>query len=207
VPVSGPGPHGPGDPGPETELARRRLLAVSLRRGGATYQQIADAIPEYEGRKGHAYKDIQIAFKQARAELVEGTEQLIQMEDVRDDHLRQLLYRIIAAPHYVVQNGRIVLGQDGEPLLDDGPVMSAIDRLGAISARFHKRHGLDQPERIEIKFEERTELEVRRVVEAILAGFAAADLPADKRMQALEAAQLSLGVVDGEVVSDTEDPG
>lgn len=178
-----------------------------MRRSGATYQQIADAIPEYEGRRGWVHGDVQIAFKQARADLVEGTEQLIQMEDLRDDHLRQILYRIMATRHYVVQNGSVVNGPDGTPLLDDGPIMSAIDRLGVISVRHAKRHGLDQPDKIEIKFDERADLEVRRVVEAILAGFAAADLPADKRLRALEAAQLSLGIVDGEVVSDTEDPG
>jgi len=180
---------------------------VELRNAGMTYQEIADTIPEYGGRRGQAYGDIQIALKQALAELVENTEQLIQMEDLRDDRLRKLLNRIIATRHYVVQQGKIVNGPDGEPLLDDGPIMQAIDRLGAISTRYHKRHGLDQPEKIEIKFEERTDLEVRRVVEAILAGFSAADLPADKRMLALEAAQASLGVIDGEVVSDDGGPG
>jgi hypothetical protein len=201
-----PGP-GRDDPAEEAERDRRRLMAVSLRRTGATYQEIANAIDAYDGKKGMVYQDIQIAMKQARADLVEGTEQLIQMEDLRDDHLRRVLYRIMGTPHYVVQQGEIVRGLDGAPLLDDAPIMQAIDRLGVIANRHAKRHGLDQPEKIEIKFDERTDLEVRRVVEAILAGFAAADLPADKRMLALEAAQAALGVVDGEVVSDTEDPG
>lgn len=178
-----------------------------MKRSGMTYEQIAQAIPEYNGRRTNAYRDIKKAMGDARELLAESVEQLIQMEDERDDDMRRRLYAIIARPHYVVQAGAIVMGQDGRPLLDDMPILAAIDRLGALSKRFSSRHGLDAPERIEIAFEERADLEVRRVVEAILAGFAAADLPADKRMLALEAAQASLGVIDGEVVSDTEDPG
>ena len=188
-------------------MAALRLQAVAMKRSGMTYQQIADSIPSYNGARATAYKQIKRALSETRELLAESVEQLILMEDERDDDMRRRLYAIIARPHYVVQGGALVMGQDGRPLLDDMPILQAIDRLGALSKRFSARHGLDAPERIEIAFEERADLEVRRVVEAILAGFAAADLPADKRMLALEAAQVSLGVIDGEVVSDTEDPG
>ena len=194
------------DDAERAEMAALRLQAVAMKRSGMTYQQIADSIPSYNGARATAYKQIKRALSETRELLAESVEQLILMEDERDDDLRRRLYGVLSRPHYVVQGGAVVLGLDGNPLLDDMPVMHAIDRLGALSKRFSARHGLDAPERIEIAFEERTDLEVRRVVEAILAGFAAADLPAEKRMVALEAAQANLAVIDGEVVSDTGDP-
>lgn len=193
--------------GDHVVIAQRRARAVAMKRSGMNYTQIADAMEEYHGDRSFAYRDVQRALRDARAQLAESVEQLIQMEDERDDDIRRRIYAIIAARHYVVQGGKIVKDDDGIPLVDHGPVLQAIDRLDRLGARFARRHGLDQPERIEIAFEQRADLEVMAVVEAILAGFAAVDMPPEARQRALEAAQASLATIDGEVVSDTGESG
>jgi hypothetical protein len=191
-------------PNPD-ELAARRARAVQLRISGLSYQQIAQQVPEYRGNRATAFRDIKDALAQAREHQAADLEELRQIEDERDDDLRRRLFAIMARPHYVVQNGKMINGPDGQPLRDDMMVLQAIDRLDRIGIRFARRHGLDQPEKIEIALSRRTDVEASLVVEAILAASSSAGLAPEQRMRMLEAAQAHLTAVDGEVVSETED--
>lgn len=192
------------DPAERTEVVLRRTASIRMRRSGMTYQQIADAVPDYHGNKGTAYRDIARALEEARSESSETIEEMRQLADERDNDLRRRCNEIIVSPHHVVQFGKVVLGVDGNPVRDHMPVLQAMDRLGRIEERYARRHGLDQADKIEIAFSRRTDEESSAVVEAILAGFDALGLPVEQRLTALEAAQRSLdGVVDGEVVSET----
>jgi len=193
--------------GDQAHLAARRTKAIELKRSGFTYQQIADQMAEhYHGDKAAAYMDISRALAQHRAELAESVEMLRQIEDERDDGMRRTLYAILAGRHPLIQGGKVVTDRDGNPVRDFGPNLAAIDRLGRISERYSKRHGLDASPSLTIAFEQRTDLEATVGVEAILAGLGAINLDPRQRMVALEAAQAKLSAIDGEVISDTGDP-
>lgn len=62
------------------------------------------------------------------------------------DYLAEEAHKILRTRHYVVtQSGKLVEHPEtGEPLLDDGPVLAAIDRLVKILDRVAKLRGLDQ---------------------------------------------------------------
>ncbi|MEU6785914.1 helix-turn-helix domain-containing protein [Nonomuraea angiospora] len=73
-----------------------------------------------------------------------AADQLRRLELARLDDLQAKAYRVMETTHYVVDKGSVVLWQD-EPLVDDGPVLQAIDRLVRISERRAKLLGLDAP--------------------------------------------------------------
>lgn len=81
-----------------------------------------------------------IAAQHASAE-VYREEQLSEL-----DYLAEEAHKILRARHYVVtQSGKLVEHPEtGEPLLDDGPALAAIDRLVKILDRVAKLRGLDQ---------------------------------------------------------------
>jgi hypothetical protein len=68
------------------------------------------------------------------------------MELDRLDDLTVRAYAVLTARHVVVQHGKVILDPDsGEPMLDDAPVLNAIDRLVRLSESRRKLLGLDAP--------------------------------------------------------------
>src|SRR5260221_7614681 len=61
------------------------------------------------------------------------------------DQMEQAVWKVLRARHVTVSGGKIVTDEDGETLLDDGPVLSAVDRLGEIAARRAPPTGLYAP--------------------------------------------------------------
>lgn len=180
-----------------------------MKNSGLSWYQVAERVPylDTEGNPSPAFAcvDVSRALKRARREIVSGLEEMVQMADLRDDDLRLRLRTILQTKHYLVQGGKIVKDDNGEPIRDYGPVLAAIDRLHRLEERYAVRHGLNAPEKLNIALERRTDVEATVVTEAILAGFDAAELPADVRMRALEAAQSRLTTIEGEVVSESTD--
>ena len=78
--------------------------------------------------------------------VLETTRQLLRMRRDWERRARE------NARHYVVtQSGKIVLDPEtDQPMLDDGPVLAAIDRLVKILDRVAKLRGLDAPQRLEV---------------------------------------------------------
>src|SRR6266567_8096904 len=70
-----------------------------------------------------------------------------------------------ALPIFTVSGGKIVQDENGETLLDDGPVLQATDRLVKIAARRATLLGLDAParSRIEVITPEMVEAEIARL--------------------------------------------
>lgn len=120
-----------------------------------------------------------IAAQHASAE-VYREEQLSEL-----DYLAEEAHKILRTRHYVVtQSGKLVEHPEtGEPLLDDGPVLAAIDRLVKILDRIAKLRGLDAPQKLEVM-----------TIDAIDA--AIADLNA----------QLAASDVEAEALAGAEDP-
>lgn len=198
-------------------VARRRTKAIELKNRGLSWVQVADQLspeyPEYLDSEGNpsgptACVDVSRALKQANRELSMGVEEYREAARMRLDGMRRQVFAVLARPHYAYSGGKPVLDADGKQVRDDGPVLAAIDRLQRIEERQAKIDGTDASEKLTIALDRRVDEETTVVVETILAVFnALPELTPDVRQRALEAASTHLSTVEGEVVSDTEDPG
>lgn len=188
--------------------------------GRADMERRLDAMIQYR-KEGHSWAEVAVvggysdkasAFTAVKRELAkrrgitdESLIELRQIEDLRDEDLRLKLHEIIGNTHYVVNSGKIVMGPDGvTPLLDDGPAMAAIDRLGRIAERYANRHGLNQPQGFLIALGQRTDVEAQVVADAVLAMAEKMAFAPDVRLRMLELAMEHLETAAAEEV---EQPG
>jgi hypothetical protein len=130
------------------DTAQRRRQAIDMRMAGASYQRIADELG-YTSR-GAACQDISRALEQAVAEQTQSVEAYREEELQRLDLLLAEAWAILKRDHLTVSHGRVVYDDStGQPILDDGPTLSAIDRILKIQERRAKYLGLDAPTRVE----------------------------------------------------------
>lgn len=95
-------------------------------------------------RKGHSYRQIgavlgvshQSAFDAVRRAARDNASDPLEQAEARQAFLdrfqdyRRHAYKVLTATHYVTtQSGKLVEGPHGDYLLDDSPVLSALDRL------------------------------------------------------------------------------
>ena len=191
-------------------VAQRRAKAIELKNRGLSWQQVAEQVPylDTEGNPSAAAAcvDVSRALKQANKELSMGLEEYREAARMRLDGLRRQVFAVLARPHYVLHAGQIVRDDDGNPMRDDAPVLAAVDRLLRIEERQAKIDGTDASEKLTVALDRRVDEETAVVVEAILAGANAVDLEPAQRQRMLEAAGAHLRTVEGEVVSETEEP-
>ena len=118
--------------------------AAELRGEGLSYHAIAR---ELGVSKSSAYDAVQRAFRDTLSEPAEQARavELARLEEAHDAALAVLLRE-----HVTVSHGRIIVGDDGQPLIDDGPVLAAIDRIRALSESRRKLLGLDAPQAMEV---------------------------------------------------------
>lgn len=152
----------------QAATAERRRQAVALRLSGHSWDSIAAQLG-YAG-KAAAHKDVTRALAANRTELAETVDDMRQAELERLDELTREAWAVMRREHVTVSHGRVVRKQvgwevdengkrlfndEGEPipvwedLLDDAPVLQAIDRLVKISHRRAALLGLDAPVRVE----------------------------------------------------------
>lgn len=125
------------------ETAERDAKAARMRSRGMSYRDIARAL-HIDVRTAHT------AVKNAMQEIIrEDAEAAIQFELDRLDEMHQAALKVLERHHIVVSNGQVVR-LDGEPMQDDGPVLSAIDRIVRISESRRKLLGLDQPAKTQV---------------------------------------------------------
>lgn len=120
--------------------AEREAEATRLRSRGWTYQRIADELGW--ANKGDAHHAVQRVLRDT---VQEAGDELRTLELIRLDALYVAAHEVLEREHVTVSNGRIVAGTDGAPILDDAPVLQAIDRLLRIQERRAKLLGLDAP--------------------------------------------------------------
>ncbi|MCT2591138.1 hypothetical protein LHJ74_14685 [Streptomyces sp. N2-109] len=130
------------------DSAARDADACRLRARHHTYQQIADLLGY--GHKSEAYRGVQRALKDT---VQEPADEVRALELDRLDQLARAATDVLERQHVTVSHGQIVR-QDGEPLLDDGPVLAAIDRLLKIQERRAKLLGLNAPSRVSVDAEQ-----------------------------------------------------
>jgi hypothetical protein len=97
--------------------------------------------------RGEAWRAVQRAKRDV---LKPAVDKLIQTESEQLDQLYVMAMEILERNHVMVSHGRVVYGDDGEPLLDDGPRLQAIQAALRIRESYRKLHGADQPAKAEI---------------------------------------------------------
>lgn len=124
-------------------LVARREESIRLRNRGVTWQQIADQLG-YDSASSAA-QDMRRALDQRREELSLSLDQYREKQLASIDMMRKAVVGVLEAFHYTVNNGEIVTDADGKPLLDDAPILRAVDRLRALDEREARLLGLDAP--------------------------------------------------------------
>jgi hypothetical protein len=197
----------PYDSGDHAVVEARRWKAVTLANRGLTYKMIAQELAdEYRADnpnlslvqiERHVGVDIHRALKAYRQRADHAVEERITAQSLRFAEIRRRLFGIISRHHYVLHQGEVVSGPDGQPLRDDGPVLAALAQLQQLEDRQARLEGTYQREKLDIALGRRVDEEAADVVEAILAGFAAIpELGPEVRQRALEAAGAHLRAIE-----------
>ncbi len=129
----------------------RDARAAELRGEGWTYPAIGRELGISKGKAHDAVRRAFVDIIKEPAEQARAVE-LARLEDAHDHALAVLLRE-----HITVSHGQIVKDSDGNPIIDDAPVLQAIDRIRALSESRRKLLGLDAPAQVEhaggIKYE------------------------------------------------------
>ena len=115
----------------DVETIERDHKAYDLFRRGLSYRQISAEI---------GYRSPSAAFdavrRAARENAVDPLEAMAARQVFLDrfQDYRRAAQRVLSTRHYVAsaQSGKLAYGPDGNPLLDDDPVLRALDRLAKI---------------------------------------------------------------------------
>lgn len=126
------------------ENAQRDAAAAQLRAEGHTYQQIADQLGWND--KSDARK----AVRRALREIVQGpAEKLLALHMERLETLYELALDIAERQHVVVSHGKIIRGDDGQPLIDSGPELAALREARSTLESFWTLTGIKKPAKVE----------------------------------------------------------
>jgi hypothetical protein len=74
---------------------------------------------------------------------------------------------VLRRRHVMVQSGKIVKGDDGQPITDDGPVLQATATLLRVMERRARLLGLDAPAKHEVLTLDAIDAEIRRLEEQL----------------------------------------
>lgn len=148
------------------DTMERDAQAADLFRQGMSYRQIAAQL----GWKSPsvAFDAVRRAAREAARDSLASEEALRMMLERLQDY-RRLVYQVATAKHYATtQSGNVVRHPDtDEPLLDDAPVLQAVDRLVKVDQEEAKLLGLYAPAR------SRVEVITEDVVDAEIAALTA----------------------------------
>ncbi|MFD4596733.1 helix-turn-helix domain-containing protein [Streptomyces sp. NPDC058464] len=124
--------------------AMRDAEAARLRAQGWTYRQIAD-----EFGMSHHTSAINAVRRAIQAACVGPAKELIELEVTRLEMISDEVLDILQRQHPLVSHGRVILGEDGQPLLDDDIKLRAVDRYIRARESFRRLLGLDQPVKVD----------------------------------------------------------
>lgn len=145
---------------PNTALiAERDAKIFRMRVAGLTVRQIAAEV----GLSPTRVHDIVTTAIRERVE--PEVDELRKLAQERLDDQRRSINAVRARPHYVVQAGKIIKDDAGQPLIDDGPVLAANAALLKLDEREARMYGID---RLDAVLAQRLELETQVTTSAIL---------------------------------------
>jgi hypothetical protein len=128
----------------QADAARRRAQVMQLRLAGQSFEEIGDQLGISDTRAHQLYQD---ALDRT---IKEPAGRVRQLELRRLDRLELAASKVLAGKHLVVQGGKVVHGDDDQPLVDQGPVLQAINTLLRVAERRAKLLGLDEPVRADV---------------------------------------------------------
>lgn len=146
--------------------AERDAKAADLRSRHFTYQHIADKL-------GFAHRDgAREAVVRAMQRVVREAADEVRVQELeRLDRYARKAEEVLDRAHYAHSAGRLITMKDeaGEsrPVLDDGPVMAALDRLVKIQDRRARLLGLDAPTRVEATVRSETDAAIAELAEQL----------------------------------------
>jgi hypothetical protein len=109
------------------ESMEKDAQAYDLFRRGLSYRQIAAQLGWASPKS--AFEAVRRAARDHALDPLEAAEARQAFLDRFQDY-RRAAQRVMSTRHYVAtQAGRLTLGPDGQPLVDDDPVLRALDRL------------------------------------------------------------------------------
>ena len=129
---------------PRVDAAQRDAQALELRAAGASFRVIADRLGVSVST---AWKCVDRGLAATRHE---PAVKLRTLERERLDRLTVQQFRCCTARHVVVSGGKIVVGDDGRPLVDHGPTLAAINTMVRLIEQRARLEGLDEPVRADI---------------------------------------------------------
>ena len=149
------------------DTMERDQQAADYFRRGLSYRQISEQMGWRSPAAAH--QAVRRAARDAAADRLAGPEALATMLERLQDY-RRLAWRVATTRHYVLtQAGELAAGPDGKPLVDDAPVLHAIDRLVRIDAEENKLCGHYAPAkaRVEVITEDAVDAELARLAAEI----------------------------------------
>jgi hypothetical protein len=127
------------------EAAERDAEAARLKAARWSYTRIAE---HYKVNKRSAIEMVKRGLAQAGQ--VEATEARAEMVTQLDQLIGEAL-TVLQRRHVVVSHGRVILDPETrEPMLDDAPVLAAIDRVNRLLERKARLLGADAPVKSEV---------------------------------------------------------
>ncbi len=134
----------------KAEVAARRAKLVEYRRQRIPYDKFWAELG-YSSRDA-ATRDFTRAIEESIAAQHASVEVYREEQLAELDYLAEKAHEVLRARHYMVtQSGKVVEDPEtGQPMVDDGPMLAAIDRLVKILDRIAKLRGLDAPQRLEV---------------------------------------------------------
>lgn len=132
------------------ELADRRSEMLRL----ATHDRLTQA--EIAARYGITQQAVSEQIRKAISERpTYAIDEYRAIESDKLDQAERLVRDVLSRRHFVVSQGRVVTMPDPDtgdpvPLVDDAPILNAVDRLVRISARRSALLGLDVPVKTDV---------------------------------------------------------
>ena len=139
-------PRNAKDDAKKVEIALRRKEVVRLRtEQGLSFPKIAEMLGV---SRDTAYDDWDAAMR-LDYQAPEEREAAKRAERMKLDEAERRLLEVMNRVHYAHGNGKMVRDEDGNPLIDDGPIIAATSAWVRIMQRRAKLDGLDAPTQFE----------------------------------------------------------
>jgi hypothetical protein len=146
---------------PRIDAAERDAKALELRKDGLTYTQIAERLGI---SRSTAHKHVTRGLHRTRQE---PADELRRLEAERLNQLWAEAMAVLRRRHVLVQSGKVVKDDDGQPITDDGPLLQATTTLLRVMERRARLLGLDAPARHEVLTLDVIDAEIRRLEEQL----------------------------------------
>lgn len=134
----------------ETDAEVARLYS----QGGITFREIGEQLGISKWAAISAYD------RAVRQVVQEARDDAIKVHAARLEYMFSRCMEIAEADHILVSHGKVIRGDDGNPIKDHAPVLAAYREARGALADFRRMTGLDAPAKIEAQVTEVTQQDI-----------------------------------------------